>query len=182
MCCRPETDHKCHPVKVCGQTSVKWATMPGEIVFTSHITHMISTLLGGFILHLDSYIRGKYHRTYTLTKDTRKIRRTPCDQVLSHTKLRSTRQQDHRTLHEMETTTPISANWSYTQLTPTRVPDGAKASTVAQQEKEWHSVHKFPTGVHVELMQRNEIPDHCKGLNEWDIQVSGFLELAACEC
>jgi hypothetical protein len=24
------------PVKVCGQTSVKWATMTGEIVFTSH--------------------------------------------------------------------------------------------------------------------------------------------------
>jgi hypothetical protein len=74
----------------------------------------------------------------------------------------------------METTTPISANWSYTQLTPTRVPDGAKPSTIAQQEKEWHSVHKFPTGIHVELMQRNEIPDHCKGLNEWDIQVSSF--------
>jgi hypothetical protein len=77
----------------------------------------------------------------------------------------------------METTTPISANWSYTQLTPTRVPDGAKASTVAQQEKEWHSVHKFPTGVHVELMQRKEIPDHCKGLNEWDIQVSSVREV-----
>jgi beta-mannosidase len=80
----------------------------------------------------------------------------------------------------METTTPISANWSYTQLTPTRVPDGAKPSTIAQQEKEWHPVHKFPTGVHVELMQRNEIPDHCKGLNEWDIQVSSNHEFAAC--
>jgi hypothetical protein len=36
-----------------------------------HITHMISTLLGswGVIFHLDSYIRGKYHRTYTLTEN-----------------------------------------------------------------------------------------------------------------
>lgn len=99
---------------------------------------------------------------------------------LYHTPGSTTLLPYHKTSYEMETTTPISVNWSYTQLTPTRVPDGAKASTVAQQEKEWHSVHKFPTGVHVELMQRNEIPDHCKGLNEWDIQVSGFHELVEC--
>lgn len=72
----------------------------------------------------------------------------------------------------METTTLISENWSYTQLTPTRIPDGPKAGEEIQEEKEWFPASKFPTSVHVELMKRGELPDHCKGLNEWDIQAS----------
>jgi len=72
----------------------------------------------------------------------------------------------------METTTPITENWSYTQLTPTRIPDGSKAGKEIQEEKEWFPASKFPTSVHVELMKRGELADHCKGLNEWDIQVS----------
>jgi hypothetical protein len=75
----------------------------------------------------------------------------------------------------METTTPITENWSYTQLTPTRIPDGSKAGKEIQEEKEWFPASKFPTSVHVELMKRGELADHCKGLNEWDIQVSASL-------
>jgi hypothetical protein len=76
----------------------------------------------------------------------------------------------------METTTPIIENWSYTQLTPTRIPDGARAGQEVQEEKKWFAASKFPTSVHVELMKRGELADHCKGLNEWDIQASrGFM-------
>ena len=78
----------------------------------------------------------------------------------------------------METQTYLSDNWSYTQLTPTRFPTGSKLGTDKQEEKAWHKTSKFPTSIHVELEKRGEIPDHRKGLNEWDIQVSHLIHKA----
>lgn len=100
--------------------------------------------------------------------------RRPCSRSPRHT---TTCPSSHTSLRiTMESTTSISDNWSYTQLTPTRIPEGSKASTVEQKEDGWHSVSKFPTGIHVELMKRDVIPDHCKGLNEWDVQVRTFSQ------
>lgn len=70
----------------------------------------------------------------------------------------------------------LSTSWSFTQLTPTKIPqfalqDGEK-EVIKQEEKEWYDIEKVPTSVHVELIKRGIIADPYKGLNEWDVQVS----------
>ncbi|CAL1701079.1 unnamed protein product [Somion occarium] len=64
------------------------------------------------------------------------------------------------------TSRPVNEGWKFTHVGGGEV----------VKKDEWISVKKFPTTVHVELLEEKRIPDPFIGLNEWDVQWIGEAE------